>query len=92
MRKVPDNWLATKADKLVDMNDLLLVQRLIQLQNETHWFGLSDEVMSEVYQAHPNHYKRRKKRLVRDGVMEYRLYKHSDGCHEPLYRLAGIYE
>lgn len=91
--KVNKDWLATKANKLVDMHDLQLIQECIKMQQDCDWFALPNDLVRTIVPVCNSSLRRRKARLVRDGVLErhYHQYNYSV-FNEHVYRLAGAHE
>lgn len=90
MKKVPETWLATQANKLQDMNDLLIIQECVKEQQSSDWWSLN-LVMDRVYQAGPRHRKKRRVRYIERQILERKLHVYPDkGGSEHLYRLAGL--
>ena len=85
MAKVTEGWLASQTHKLIDMNDLILLQHCMKEQEQSDWFWLPNN--PELYgSTKKNYMRRRKSRLVKSGVLEIK-FNEKQNCH--VYRLAG---
>ncbi|OZE25677.1 hypothetical protein CH262_12535 [Rhodococcus sp. 05-2255-1e] len=85
------NWLQTKTHLLVDTQDLILLQHCIKLSEESEWFRIDSSDVAKLLGVGPKRIANRKKRLVRDGVLE-REMRFDEKQHYFWFRLAGVEE
>ncbi|WP_032377124.1 hypothetical protein [Rhodococcoides fascians] len=85
------NWLQKKSDLLVDVQDLILLQHCIKLSEESEWFRIDSSDVAKLLGVGPKRIANRKKRLVRDGVLE-REMRVQDQQYYFWFRLAGVDE